>query len=323
MPATTQLPGQQLPLDDTMGVMFLGTLLSAVFLARRLFKQSTTMFNTLKTSQYGSGSLVFMVVFMDTMHMASISLVYHYLITHYYDKTALTRLVWSIVVEAIFNGITAGLVQAFYAHRVWLLTAGNKWMVFLILLLIVATAGSGTAWAVLGLQMDTYHDLLKLTPLTITINVLSATTDVLIAGSLIYNLLSSRTGFKQTNTVITKLIVFFINTGLATSVFALGSTIALAIRPDTLVYALFYFCIGRLYVNSLLASLNARKSLRNTSASRPEPDHSLVSFPVSPASTNAMRLQDGTNWKETSRGLQVVAHSQADLHGASEQKSPL
>ncbi|KIY44693.1 hypothetical protein FISHEDRAFT_61731 [Fistulina hepatica ATCC 64428] len=46
---------------------------------------------------------------------------------------------------------------------------------------------------------------------------------------------------------------------------------SLIILPDSDVYATFYFCIGRLYTNSLLATLNARRGLRaHTSSAEQE-----------------------------------------------------
>ncbi|KAL0566298.1 hypothetical protein V5O48_015721 [Marasmius crinis-equi] len=143
-----------------------------------------------------------------------------------------------------------------------------------------------------SLQMETYLQLLRINPLTISINALSAAADVLIAAVLCYLLARSKTGFKRSDTMISKLITFTANTGLATSVCALASLISLVASPHTLIYALFYFCIGRLYTNSLLVALNARKSLRGTT----DDDHKLASIPtsiaMSPPHTNANRSQN-------------------------------
>ncbi|EEB95583.1 hypothetical protein MPER_05425, partial [Moniliophthora perniciosa FA553] len=95
------------------------------------------------------------------------------------------------------------------------------------------------------------------------------------------------------DTMISKLISFSANTGLATSMCAMASLISVCIysclllhvsdlidsfvaSSKTLIYALFYFCIGRLYTNSLLVALNARKAIRGT-----DDDHKMVSIPSS------------------------------------------
>jgi len=53
-----------------------------------------------------------------------------------------------------------------------------------------------------------------------------------------------------------------VNTGVLTSCCAVASLISLVLSPDSLIYAAFYFCIGRFYTNSFLATLNARQSLK-------------------------------------------------------------
>ncbi|KAI3609778.1 hypothetical protein WG66_007624 [Moniliophthora roreri] len=71
---------------------------------------------------------------------------------------------------------------------------------------------------------------------------------------------------------------------------AMASLISLVASPKTLIYALFYFCIGRLYTNSLLVALNARKAIRGT-----EDEHKMVSIPssvMSPPPTHKPRSQN-------------------------------
>ncbi|CAK5282830.1 unnamed protein product, partial [Mycena citricolor] len=141
------------------------------------------------------------------------------------------------------------------SHRNYILTGS-------IVLLVLATAASGTAWVVLALQAGTYEHLLRITPLTIAINALSTTADIIITSTLCYMLAKTRPTSLQTESVVNRLILFTINTGLLTSFCAVLSLIFLIVSPRTLIYAAFYFCIGRLYSNALLASLNARAVIR-------------------------------------------------------------
>ncbi|KAG6872102.1 hypothetical protein C0995_012988 [Termitomyces sp. Mi166 len=101
--------------------------------------------------------------------------------------------------------------------------------------------------------------------------------DVLITLILCILLHHSRTGFHRSDTMINKLILFAVNTGFLTSLCAVASLISIVVAGDTFLYIAFYFCIGRLYSNSLLATLNARKMIRgsgdgihSTSVSLPE-----------------------------------------------------
>ncbi|KAF9554442.1 hypothetical protein CPC08DRAFT_712905 [Agrocybe pediades] len=122
--------------------------------------------------------------------------------------------------------------------------------------------------------------------LSILVNALAAAGDVLIAASLCALLHFSRTGFQRSDTMINKLIMFSVNTGVLTSLCAVASLISITVAGNTFLYIAFFFCIGRLYTNSLLATLNARKSIRGAgdaihTLTTSGGDLSLAQFPKS------------------------------------------
>ncbi|KAJ3761015.1 hypothetical protein EV360DRAFT_80651 [Lentinula raphanica] len=138
-----------------------------------------------------------------------------------------------------------------------------------------------SAFTISSLKLVTWEDLTQLKSLSMTVNVLGAVADVLIAAGLFYFLHRSRTGFKKSDTMISKLIMFTVSTGLLTSICAVASLLSILIWGKTLIYVAFYFSLGRcsyplrlhiceisdklsqkVYSNSLLATLNARKSIR-------------------------------------------------------------
>ncbi|KAJ8691867.1 hypothetical protein PTI98_011387 [Pleurotus ostreatus] len=113
------------------------------------------------------------------------------------------------------------------------------------------------------LQMKTFGELTALKGLSMTVNILAAVGDLFISICLVYMLYRRRTGYKKSNTIISRLIIFTINTGSLTTLFAIGSLISILVWDDTLIYVTFFFCIGRLYANTFLATLNARSILRS------------------------------------------------------------
>ncbi|KAG2004207.1 hypothetical protein CC2G_002787 [Coprinopsis cinerea AmutBmut pab1-1] len=204
------------------------------------------------------------------------------------DEEALQRLIWSVLMEALFTGLNAGMVHTFYCYRVWKLSKRNWILSGFLLILILATAASGTAWVIISMGLDTYRQLININPLTITINALSTACDVLIALSLCTLLHQSRTGFKKSDTIITRLMIFVVNTGVLTSMCAISSLVCLVVSPNTLIYAAFYFCIGRFYTNSFLATLNARKSLAGSvEPSERSTSHMAMSIPASVLHSNS------------------------------------
>ncbi|KAL0960625.1 hypothetical protein HGRIS_005656 [Hohenbuehelia grisea] len=90
----------------------------------------------------------------------------------------------------------------------------------------------------------------------------AAACDIIIAMSLCFYLTRSRTGFKRTDSLITTLIAYSLTTGLITSVIASVAVITFAIMPTNFIWLSFFWILGKCYVNSFLAALNSRDSLR-------------------------------------------------------------
>ncbi|KAJ7623593.1 hypothetical protein FB45DRAFT_926163 [Roridomyces roridus] len=243
-------------LDQTYGVTFLGVIFSADpwfihlstyhLLSRSVALVQAWYYFTHQSDTWPLKLFVACVVAFDTIHQA--------LIVH---------AVWSMVVEVLFNGLTALFVQAFLILRIWRLSKGN--------ILLTGSAGAlcvgNFAYVAKALPMTTFAELTTIKGLSLAINITGAATDVLIAAILCFLLLGSRTGFSRSDSMINKLVLFFVNTGLITSVFAIASLISITTAPDAFIYILFFFCMGRLYSNSLLAVLNARKSIKESSGS--------------------------------------------------------
>ncbi|TEB22409.1 hypothetical protein FA13DRAFT_1515668 [Coprinellus micaceus] len=258
MPATLDYG---VALDNTMGAMFIGVLISGVLHGICLL-QAFFYFTNYRNDHWLLKSMVGTTILFDAIHLCFVShSMYHYLVSNWGDENELKRLVWSVLMEALLTGLNAGIVQAFYAFRVWTLSKRNWFLTITILVFIFAEAGCGVAWVAISMGFETYTDLLRINPLTITINALSTAVDVFIAVSMCWLLHGSRTGFRRSDTIITNLMIFVVNTGMLTSLCAIASLTSLVASPRTLIYATFYFCIGRFYTNSFLATLNARKTI--------------------------------------------------------------
>ncbi|KAJ8085618.1 hypothetical protein PM082_004436 [Marasmius tenuissimus] len=91
--------------------------------------------------------------------------------------------------------------------------------------------------------------------------------DIVVAGSLCALLHESRTGIGKTNRIITSLMIYAVNRCLLTSFVAIVEVIVFVARPHELWFLGVDFVIGKLYANSLLASLNSRNMLRNQQGS--------------------------------------------------------
>jgi len=128
--------------------------------------------------------------------------------------------------------------------------------------LVLAGFGCSVAFTVRSMKLQTWDELKELKGLSMAVNLIGVVADVLIAAALFYFLRRSRTGFKKSDTMISRLIMFTVSTGFLTSICAFASLVSILVWGQTLIYVAFYFSLGRLYSNSVLATLNARQSIR-------------------------------------------------------------
>ncbi|KAI0773818.1 hypothetical protein C8Q74DRAFT_1200479 [Fomes fomentarius] len=228
-----------------MGALLIGVIISGMY-----------YYYTRYTSDaWHTKMLVTVVWATDSIHQALIShTIYWYLVKEYGNINALSLLNKTIVTEVLFNGFTGLFVQSFFAVRVYKLSQKKLYAFLPVALLVAAEFGE--------FRLHTFIDLTTLRGLSISMNVFAAAADVLIAVILCTILHASRSDFSQSNTLINKLASTGSQTSNCYSVCACISLITFFAIPNTFVYIGFYFMIGRLYSNSLMATLNARKSLR-------------------------------------------------------------
>ncbi|KAJ7210069.1 hypothetical protein GGX14DRAFT_394867 [Mycena pura] len=209
---------------------------------------------------------------------------------------------WSGDVHVIAVGVVSAIVQIFYAVRLSTLRKSiiTKLLTGLIVLLALAqstaaivgtalvrkmtlrqTTSSPNIYAQIA-KIPTQFELLKLHPVYSFWLVASFVTDILIAGSMIWILYTSKnmTFTPTTNSLLDRLIINTwvhhlafsiailrlisilesVQTGIVTVACA-GVTLVLFLKStDTVYYGIPLYMLGKLYSNSLVATLNARKS---------------------------------------------------------------
>jgi len=90
-------------------------------------------------------------------------------------------------------------------------------------------------------------------------------------------------------------MVYTVQTGLLTSVASLGCVIAYAISPNTYIFLAIYFPLSKLYINALLATLNARDTVRGRHSGRSGATGNAFSI-----SMEGMRFNQSVNQTATS-----------------------
>jgi hypothetical protein len=268
MSALPALP--RIDITNTVGSSLVGALISAILYGLTSL-QTYLYFLYYPKDTFGTKALVTTIWVLDTVHTAFMSIcVYHYLVSNYFNPIALASGHWSLFVSVALNVVVACIVQTFFVIRIFRLCGPkSRWIVTAILSLTVL------AHFAFGIETVVYLFIKKFLVKLPEISLIAATpfaifavlSDILIAGSLCYLLHGSRTGFKRTDTMVSTLIIYAINRCLLTSVVAVVEVIVFSALPHSLWYLAIDFVIGKLYANSLLATLNCRVAIRNAKGS--------------------------------------------------------
>ncbi|KAJ3874556.1 hypothetical protein F5051DRAFT_455207 [Lentinula edodes] len=269
------------PIDETFGAAYIGIVVAALLLGISVI-QGFYYFTHQKDGWILRGLVAGVLVF-DFVHQVLITHTgYAYLITFWQQPAKLRIVIWSLLAEVLFNGLTGFCVQCFLTYRIWKLSGTKVWLTVVVISLVFAEFGEKLiaglsrisyllslacviAFAVIAfLRVKTFEQLsAELKGLSVTVNALAVVGDLFIAGILTLLLQRSKTGFRKSDTMINKLTIFAVNTGALTSLCAVASLISIIAAPNTFIYISFFFSMGRLYTNSLLATLNARKMIRD------------------------------------------------------------
>ncbi|KAA1465967.1 hypothetical protein DENSPDRAFT_4150 [Dentipellis sp. KUC8613] len=249
-------------LDATFGAMFIGVILAATLYGVTCL-QTWSYFRDYPEDTWRIKTLVLAVFISDTVHQALITQsIYEYLVTHYFDPTYLGLINRTLLIEVLFNGFTAVMVQSYFILRIWRLSKGKLWLTIPVIVCAIAQFLVTVIYTAKGLKLTGFDELTDIQGLSISINGTTVATDISIAAILCGLLHGSRTGFRRTDNMINKLMIFSVNTGLLTSIDAVCSLAFVVAFPHKLIYVCFFFCLGRLYSNSLLGTLNFRKVFR-------------------------------------------------------------
>jgi hypothetical protein len=288
-------------LSNTFGATLIGALVSAVLYGLTTL-QTYLYYISYPNDAQGTKLLVAFIWVLDTVHFAFISLtVYFYLVTNYFNPAGLVDGHWSLFLSVMLNAIIACVVQSFFVIRIFrLCNAKVRWWVASVLgIIVLCHFVFGTETVVFmfikkELSKIPEIKLFAATPFAI----FAVLSDILIAGSLCYLLHGSRTGFRRTDALVTTLIVYAINRCLLTSVVAVLEVIVFSVMPNSLWFLAIDFVIGKLYANSLLATLNSRASVL---AGRGDTINSIHVSRVSDIQFN--ELSEGSNTKVERRDL--------------------
>ncbi|KAF9651647.1 hypothetical protein BDM02DRAFT_3267022 [Thelephora ganbajun] len=259
--------------------------------------QATVYYRTYKTDRPFLKWLVGICVLFNTAQLAVLAYtVYFWLITcrippNYLLLGTLKR----SMVPSYLTYFLTSLVQSFYALRVWHVSEKKLWVVALILFLSLTQFVGGFALCTyLVIQNSITAVYSKFNHVSGGIELASSMVcDILISGSLVYYLRGRTKTFQSTRNAVNKLVLYSVNIGIATNLFALVNLITwLANSETSFTWAVFHFALGKIYVNSMLVSLNAREKIRAELSTGGRYQMATSMFDVDGVGTKTARSRD-------------------------------
>ncbi|KAI0776327.1 hypothetical protein BD413DRAFT_528468 [Trametes elegans] len=306
--------------NDTIGAILLGALASAV-LSGTVTTQAFIYFRMYGSDDYKRN--VFMVSLLwvlDAMHSSmAFASTWIYLISHWGDTAVYDFIPWTIALTVALTAVVTLISHCFFAHRIYVLSGLSWWLTAPILVM----AGGRLVAALVStsemIDLRSYAAFVDRVGWVFTMGLsLSTAVDVLITVTLIVLLQRSRTGFSTaTDHLIDTVTLYTVETGLVTSITTAVSLICWLTMPRNLIFLALHFSISKLYATSTLATLNARKSLRQRTQ---KPDDQLLPVISSLHATQSHTQRDrGDDMNSNLKSDQVVASatrirmSRADL----------
>ncbi|CDO76914.1 hypothetical protein BN946_scf184398.g2 [Trametes cinnabarina] len=295
---------RQKALEHSMGSVLIGSLIALflsgavwmqVFLYIQLYPRDRPKIKFMLRYCYK----VFLVWLLDTLHSAmTITANWQSIAT----TVALTALItffvhWFVSLSdaVFFNELMTQ--RSFFIHRIYTFSTSE-----MILLHSYSQFVSGYDVRPLTDASEPTHLTVTRGQYVFTIGLSTAASlDILIAGALCYFLRRGRSRFSGMDRIVDAITLYTIENGLLTCIATVVSLICWVSMPTNLIFLGLHFAISKLYANSLLATLNARKSLLNKSqGSTADGDHPLpILFPDS----YQRRTNFRSNWS-----LEITVH---------------
>lgn len=207
--------------------------------------------------------LVAWVMLLDTFHTAaSVYMLWDYVVTNFNNPAFLSAAPWPFPSTPIVTAFASVPIQIFLAWRIKQFS-GSWWLFGMIVTFSFAQGATGCASAIGALLNPNIDAFATLIPIVDSWLSLAVFTDFSITGLLLWYLNKSRTGFRRTDGVISRLIRNAVQTALFASFFCIMDLITFTTLQRTNFHLIFALPMGRIYTNTLMSTLNSRALLRD------------------------------------------------------------
>jgi len=216
--------------------------------------------------------LVCFVFFLETVQTGlSGADVYYWFVSGYGDIRHLAFPFAAAFDVPIIESVVSLIVEFFFAHRIWALgVKWAKWFCLFICLFSILNAAAAFAGGIYAHIHRSFASGEALRRMAITWLIGNTMADILIASALLYHLVKRHRdtrGFYGDHALV-KIVRLTIETNLLTTSVGIVSLVLVVLFPNENWYTCPTAILGKLYSNTLLASLNNRISIREVATTR-------------------------------------------------------
>lgn len=211
-------------------------------------------------------SLVYGVFFLDTVStMMTFGDWYHWFAEGFGNLSAIDDVFLSGIDTPMLGSFVAAIVQGFYAYRIYKLERKSRtWIICsLILAAALVQVAGGIMGAVVSFQSQKFSKAkARGQPSVYMIFGAAAIADILIAGTMAFLLLRSKTKIHhKSRAVLKRILNLIVETNILSSSVALLTIILVLVFPNSNYFTCPSMFLGKIYSNSLLLLLNNRAYL--------------------------------------------------------------
>ncbi|KAF7985971.1 hypothetical protein HWV62_43936 [Athelia sp. TMB] len=243
-----------------------GLILIGVFISLILFgiivSQVFTYFENCEKDPLWQKLFVGIIFLLDTLSsILAMAWMYYLLIDNWGQIEAFTFGDWLLAADPMVAGVIAFMVQLFFAWRIHIV-AKTAWLTLAIAACAFLTLCGGLGTGIAVLWVKEYALFANFKQIA-TIWLISASVgDISITISLTYHLRRRKGAFKATDKLLDHIIQLTVQNGLLTALVAVVD-ICLYLSTPIPYHISLSFLMPKLYSNTVLSSLNARRLMRN------------------------------------------------------------
>jgi len=245
--------------DTTLGAAFVGLSFS-IFVLGILSAQVYTYYQRYPLDK---PAYKFLVAILWTLEIAHTVLnghfFYIYAISNWGNSAILLGApIWSLIVQLPIGAFMGLIVKACFATRVWRFSGHNYWITSLLVVVTFVQCGFSIWYTIVAFNLQSLVDIGSLFDIATASLALGAFADILTAVTLSWYLHRLKTGYQKSDSLVNRLIIYAINTGMLTSTTSAVCLVCYDLMPTNYIFIGFYFILSKLYANSLMATLNTR-----------------------------------------------------------------